>query len=46
MEWFDLENNLIHVAEHENFVPKDRDNRTIPLTTRFAEFLKGYSGWS
>jgi integrase len=42
VEWFDLENNLLHVAEHENFVPKDRDNRTIPLTTRFAEFLKGY----
>jgi integrase len=42
VEWFDLENNLLHVAEHENFVPKDRDNRTIPLTDRFAKFLKGY----
>jgi len=42
VEWFDLENNLLHVTKHENFVPKDRDNRTIPLTSRFAEFLKGY----
>ncbi len=42
VEWFDLENNLLHVAEHENFVPKDRDNRTIPLTDRFATFLKTY----
>jgi integrase len=42
VEWFDLENNLLHVAEHKNFVPKDRDNRTIALTERFAEFLKGY----
>jgi integrase len=42
VEWFDLENNLLHVAEHENFVPKDRDNRSIALTGRFTEFLKGY----
>jgi integrase len=42
VDWFDLENNLLHVTEHENFVPKDRDYRTIPLTSRFAEFLKGY----
>jgi integrase len=40
--WFDLENRLIYVSEHENFVPKDRDNRPIPLTARFAEFLKAY----
>jgi integrase len=42
VEWFDLESNLLHVAEHENFVPKDGDNRTIPLTDRFAIFLKTY----
>jgi integrase len=42
VEWFDLESNLLHVAEHENFVPKDGDNRTIPLTDRFATFLKTY----
>ena len=42
VEWFDLENNLLHVTEHENFVPKDGDNRTIPLTDRFGKFLKTY----
>jgi integrase len=42
VEWFDLVNNLLHVAAHENFIPKDRDYRTIPLTTRFAQFLKAY----
>jgi integrase len=42
VEWFDLENNLLHVAEHGNFVPKDGDNRPIPITDRFGEFLKGY----
>jgi integrase len=33
---------LLHVAGHENFVPKDGDNRTIPITDRFATFLKAY----
>ncbi len=42
VEWFDLENNLLHVAEHENFVPKDGDNRTIPLTERFGKFLEAF----
>jgi integrase len=40
--WFDPENRLLYVSEHENFVTKDRDNRPIPLTDRFADFLKGY----
>jgi integrase len=42
VEWFDLENNLLHVTEHQNFVPKDGDNRTIPLTDRFGKFLGTY----
>jgi integrase len=42
IEWFDLEHNLLHVMEHENFVPKDRENRAIPLTPRFSDFLKGF----
>jgi integrase len=42
VEWFDLGNNLLHVMEHENFVPKDRENRAIPLTPRFLDFLKGF----
>jgi integrase len=40
--WFNPERRLIYVSEHENFEPKDRDNRPIPMTDRFAEFLKGY----
>jgi integrase len=40
--WFDPENRLLYVSEHENFIPKDRENRPIPLTDRFAEFLKSY----
>jgi integrase len=40
--WFDLENGLLHVSNKGDFVTKDRSNRTIPLTDRFAEFLKGY----
>jgi integrase len=42
VDWFDLENGLLHVSNNGDFVTKDRDNRTIPLTNRFAEFLKGY----
>lgn len=40
VDWFDLEQGLLHVSNNGNFVTKDRSNRTIPLTDRFAEFLK------
>jgi integrase len=42
VSWFDLNRGLLHVTQHENFVPKDRDNRTIPLTERFITFLREY----
>jgi integrase len=42
VSWFDLENRLLHVTNNGYFVTKDRDNRAIPLTDRFVEFLKGY----
>jgi integrase len=42
VNWFDLENGLLHVSNNADFVTKDRYNRTIPLTDRFAKFLKGY----
>ena len=42
VNWFDLENGLLHVSNNGDFVTKDRDNRTIPLTDRFAEFLRVY----
>ena len=42
VNWFDLENGLLHVSNSGDFVTKDRDNRTIPLTDRFAAFLRVY----
>jgi integrase len=40
--WFDLENGLLDISNNGDFVTKDRDNRTIPLTERFAAFLQTY----
>ena len=42
VNWFDLGEGLLHVSNNGDFVTKDRNNRTIPLTDRFAEFLRGY----
>jgi len=39
-EWFDLRLNIIHVTESETWKPKDKDKRTIPLTTAFKKFLE------
>ena len=41
-DWFDLESGLIHVRKTETFRPKDRDERTIPMTKTFKTFLKEY----
>jgi integrase len=41
-DWFDLKAGLIHVRKTETFRPKDRDERTIPMTGAFKTFLKGY----
>lgn len=40
--WFDLEAKVLDVSNNGTFVTKDRDNRTIPLTDRFVDFLKTY----
>ena len=37
--WFDLDANLLHLQATESFQPKDRDNRTIPLTDEFKLWL-------
>ncbi len=37
--WFDLKAGLIHVGATPTFQPKDRDNRTIPLTEEFKTWL-------
>jgi integrase len=42
VDWFDLDAGLLHVSNNGGYVTKDEENRTIPITERFAEFLKGY----
>jgi integrase len=39
--WFDLEAGLVHVQNDpgSGFILKDRENRTVPLTTEFQKFL-------
>lgn len=50
-DWFDLKQGLLHVRKSDHtriragerpFLIKDRDERTIPLTPEFKEFLGGY----
>jgi integrase len=41
--WIDLRNGLLHVQASKDWQPKDRDNRTIPLTREFLEFLRPYA---
>jgi integrase len=41
-DWFDLQSGLIHVRKTDTFRPKDRDERTIPMTKAFKAFLRGY----
>ncbi len=40
--WFDLRAGLLHVQNETDWLTKDRDNRTIPLTREFMEFLAWY----
>lgn len=40
--WFDLDNGLLHVQRSATWEPKDRDDRTIPLTSEFIDFLQSY----
>lgn len=37
--WIDLRGGLLHVEPSEDWTPKDREARTIPLSTRLSEFL-------
>lgn len=41
-DWFDLRAGLVHVRKTDTFRPKDRNERTIPMTKAFKAFLKGY----
>jgi integrase len=42
--WFDLEHGLIHIQNDPKtgFVLKDRDNRAVPISEPFANFLKNF----
>jgi integrase len=40
--WFDLDAGLLHLAADDGWKAKDGENRTIPLTARFIEFLREY----
>jgi len=41
-EWFDIERGVLHVVQTATFVPKDKEDRTVPLTAEFKKFLTGY----
>src|SRR2546430_13815179 len=41
-DWFDLKDGLIQIRKTKTFRPKDRDERTIPMTGAFKAFLKTY----
>lgn len=39
-EWFNLNDGLLHVTQSGDWKPKDKEDRTIPLTRAFLEFLR------
>lgn len=39
-EWFNLNDGLLHVTQSGDWKPKDKEDRTIPLTRAFHEFLR------
>jgi integrase len=41
-DWFDVNRGAVEIKTTPTFRPKDRDARTIPLTSSFKEFLNGY----
>jgi integrase len=41
-DWFDLKAGSIHVRKTDTFRPKDREDRSIPMTKAFKAFLKTY----
>lgn len=38
-EWIDFDLSVIHVCKTDTFIPKDSDDRTIPLSKELREFL-------
>jgi integrase len=42
VDWFDLRSGLLHIRKTDSFIPKDGNERAIPLTIPFRNFLAGY----
>jgi integrase len=42
VHWFDLAGGLLHVSNDRDFTTKDTENRTIPLTNEFHNFVKDF----
>ena len=40
-EWFNVKNRLIHIMASDDWMPKNKKNRVIPMTKEFAGFLEG-----
>ena len=40
--WFDLDAGLLHVMNETDWLTKDRDNRTVPISDEFNAFLATY----
>lgn len=40
--WFDMEAKLIHVQTTATFTPKDRDNRTIPMSDELHAYVEQF----
>ena len=40
--WFDIDAGLLHLRKTSTIQFKDREERTIPITNKFLEFLKQY----
>lgn len=40
VHWFDVGRKLIHIQRSATWEPKDKDERAIPMTDEFAEFLR------
>lgn len=38
-DWFDLDAKILHVRKTSTFMPKDRDERSIPMTEPFVKFM-------
>lgn len=41
-DWFDIKGSLIHVQRTDTFLPKDREDRTVPMAEPFQKFLRTY----